>query len=108
MKDYVMLVETNPVAGREDEYNDWYQHIHLPEVLALKGFKAAGRYRRVTEGGAYHYLAIYAVAAQCPEAILAALDAAVPRMNMSAAIDLDELALTIFEATGPLVAPQAA
>ena len=44
MADHHMLVFTNPLPGREAEFNKWYDEVHLPEVLQVKGFVAARRY----------------------------------------------------------------
>ena len=42
----ILLVLSEPVSTADDAaYNDWYDHIHLPEVLALPGFNSARRYR---------------------------------------------------------------
>ena len=30
-----LVVLTNPVEGREDEYNEWYSGRHLEDVLAV-------------------------------------------------------------------------
>ena len=43
-----MLVYTNAVEGRDEEFNRWYDEIHLPEVLALPEFTRASRMRRPT------------------------------------------------------------
>jgi hypothetical protein len=40
----LLLVFTNPVAGTDDEFNRWYDDVHVPEVLAVKGVVAAQRY----------------------------------------------------------------
>ncbi len=41
----VMLVFSDPVdRSREAEYNDWYQNVHLPEVLAVPGIVGAQRW----------------------------------------------------------------
>lgn len=42
--DDVMLVFTNPVVDREDEFNEWYDTTHVPDVLAVPGVVAAQRY----------------------------------------------------------------
>jgi hypothetical protein len=42
---YNLLAFTNPVPGRELEFNDWYTHIHLADVLRLPGVQAAQRFR---------------------------------------------------------------
>jgi len=60
-----LIVLTNPAEGREDEYNEWYDGKHLQDVLALKGFRAAQRFRfrpgQLGETAPFQYLAIYEV-----------------------------------------------
>jgi len=41
----VLVVLTNPSsADREDEYNEWYDDIHLGEVCQIPGITSAKRY----------------------------------------------------------------
>lgn len=40
---YVFTVHSNPVEGREDEYNDWYSNRHLQDLLACPGIISARR-----------------------------------------------------------------
>jgi hypothetical protein len=60
-----MVVLTNAVEGREDEYNAWYSDQHLADVVGLDGFKAAQRFvladPEKARGAKYKYLAIYEV-----------------------------------------------
>jgi hypothetical protein len=42
---YNLIALTNPVEGREDEFNAWYSDVHLADVLKLPGVKAAQRFR---------------------------------------------------------------
>ncbi|MFJ8019420.1 hypothetical protein [Streptomyces sp. NPDC096311] len=44
MADALLLVFSNPVPGREDEFTDWYEHRHLGDVLAVPGVTAARFY----------------------------------------------------------------
>jgi len=44
MARYLLVVHSNPVAGREAEYDDWYDHRHLADVLRVPGVVAARRY----------------------------------------------------------------
>jgi hypothetical protein len=37
------MVYSNPLEGREDEFNEWYDTVHLPEVLAVPGMISAQR-----------------------------------------------------------------
>ncbi|MFI5623383.1 hypothetical protein ACIA03_07950 [Nocardioides sp. NPDC051685] len=65
----LFVIKTNAVAGREDEFNDWYDRQHLPDVLDVPGFVAARRYRRSTaqfpggkdETQEFEYLALYEI-----------------------------------------------
>ena len=41
---YLLLVLTNPVPGREEEFNDWYTNRHLGDVLKTPGFISAQRF----------------------------------------------------------------
>jgi hypothetical protein len=64
MKQYRLIVLTTPGKGREDEYNEWYQNTHLPEVVAQKGFKSAQRFRvnkAMSPGHSWPYLAVYEI-----------------------------------------------
>ncbi|OJX62247.1 MAG: hypothetical protein BGO95_03220 [Micrococcales bacterium 73-13] len=45
MLDRMLVVLSEPVPGREDEYNEWYDAIHLPEALTIPGFRGARRFR---------------------------------------------------------------
>lgn len=80
------LVQTNPVPGMEDEFNEWYSGRHVHDILRVPGIVSAQRYRvtrnrRVSGSGysgmpePYQYLALYEVEAD-PEAILAGIEEA--------------------------------
>ena len=45
MTKYIMMVRSNPVAGREDEYNDWYDRHQLPQLVETPTFVAGQRYK---------------------------------------------------------------
>jgi len=63
----LLIVSTNPASPeREDEYNQWYEDVHIVDVLKLQGFTAARRYRAVPAGPqppAHAYSALYEVEA---------------------------------------------
>ena len=86
----VILVHTSPVEGRDDEYNDWYDDVHLMEVLKVAGFTSACRFRTLG-GNSVPYLAIYEVEADDLKAAQAALGAGVAsgeiRMSDTLAMD---------------------
>lgn len=41
---YYLLVFSNPVAGREAEYNKWYNELHQKDVVSVPGFVTAQRF----------------------------------------------------------------
>jgi len=63
-----MVVQSSPVSpDREDEFNDWYDNIHVPEICSVPGFVSARRYKvpgtEAEGGGVPAYLAIYEIEA---------------------------------------------
>jgi hypothetical protein len=89
---HIFLVFTDPVAGRDSEYNDWYSHRHVEDVLAMPGFVAAQRFK-LAENSEKNlpgsYLAIYEMETDDPAAAVATLSAAAQegRMFVSSALD---------------------
>lgn len=106
----VMVVLTQPSdPAREDEYNEWYDNVHVPEVCAIPGFVGARRYK-VTDAGPFPvdpaapaYLAIYELdsddlAATCKELAVRAGDG---RMQTSDVLATDPLpSVVVYEALG--------
>lgn len=41
----LFLVLSNPVDGRDDEYNRWYDEVHIRDVCEVPGVVSAQRYR---------------------------------------------------------------
>ncbi|MER5754602.1 hypothetical protein [Streptomyces sp. NPDC002088] len=67
----VLLALTNPVEGKDKEFQDWYWGTHIPEILALPGFVAVRRLRAAdtsTDGIPYRYATIYEVEGSAEEA----------------------------------------
>lgn len=106
MPKYVFVVFTRPTPGREMEYNEWYDHQHIPDVLKLPGFTSATRYKytRVdgTDSATHPYLALYTVETDDIAATQAALDGAskTPDLLISDALDLPATRATYFELLG--------
>jgi hypothetical protein len=68
MTTFHFMVLSNPVEGREDDFNTWYDKEHLDDLLAIDGFQAAQRYRLAALGPGqeeptYRYAAVYEVEA---------------------------------------------
>ncbi|WP_306320049.1 MULTISPECIES: DUF4286 family protein [unclassified Streptomyces] len=58
MARYVLHVESRPASPEvEDEFNRWYDEVHIPEVVALDGIVSAVRFTPTAPDGPYiaHY-----------------------------------------------------
>jgi len=90
MARHVLIVLSNAVDGRDDEFNDWYENVHLPDLLKVDGFCAAQRFKlaepQIYEDRSYQYLAIYEIDAEDIEKALAALSASSGDMEISPAL----------------------
>jgi hypothetical protein len=57
-----LIVFTNAAEGRDDEFNEWYDSVHIPEVLALEPFQSAQRFRVADDQAfpqTHRYVAVY-------------------------------------------------
>jgi hypothetical protein len=86
------LVLSDPAAGKEDEYNTWYEHQHLRDVLNVPGFVSAQRFRfasKINEVPHWSYCVIYTIDSENPEAVVEVLTKTVADggMYVSAALD---------------------
>ncbi|HEV3009890.1 MAG TPA: hypothetical protein VGX52_12720 [Burkholderiales bacterium] len=59
MKRGLLLTLTEPPPGMEEEFNAWYDEEHLPERLAIPGFRSARRWVADVAPGEGKYLATY-------------------------------------------------
>ncbi len=103
MAKFKLVVMTGPKAGREDEYNDWYNNQHLADVVAVPGFRSAQRFKLTDAMGFEHrngYLAIYEIESDDPKAVMAEMFKrnGTPAMVLSEALDLDKAVVGLFEA----------
>jgi hypothetical protein len=111
MPRYKMVVMSRPAEGREDEYNDWYQNVHLGELVALPGFKSARRFRyarSLVEGDVYPYMSIYEIETDDVDAVLQGLRGTAEQglLTMSDSIDLTDTAAVVYEEFGPEVSAE--
>ena len=95
--EYTLIVYTSPAEGREDDYNAWYDDVHLPEFSALPGVIAGRRYK-VAGDGKPQYAAIYELSAH-PDSVMAAMNEGIKNgtVHMSDAIDVTSLNMTTLE-----------
>jgi hypothetical protein len=59
LTDTIYLVNANPEPDWEDEFNRWYWQEHLPNLLAVPGYRAGHRY--VAVDGEPKYLALWEI-----------------------------------------------
>jgi len=73
MERWILVAETNcTVPEREDEFNDWYNTIHIPDVLETPGILNATRYECADpQEGHGKYLTLYDVETENIEQTLA-------------------------------------
>jgi hypothetical protein len=108
MTKHVLLVFTDPVEGKEDEYNTWYNDVHLGEVLQTDGFVRAQRFKvadfmpGVTD---HTYVAIYELETDDPRAAMKALNGVSGEFTMTDAIDLRKAKSTLASQVSDLIQP---
>ena len=78
---YNLIALTNPVDGRDEEFNDWYTNEHLADVLKLPGVMAAQRFclsdmQHRKEPLEWKYMAVYEIEIDDLSKTLSALAAA--------------------------------
>ncbi len=106
MRKFKLVVMTRPVAGKEDEYNRWYQNEHLRDVVAVPGFQAAQRFSLnqvlIPGATAAPYLAIYDIETDDIDAAVKELTRRAERgeMAVSPALDTDGGFAAIYEELG--------
>lgn len=76
MAKYVMVVQSNAVQGRDDDYNNWYDTIHFQDICDIPGVKSGRRFDAtpVMMGPTGQpYLSIFEIEADDPADIMAEL-----------------------------------
>ena len=102
MARHILVVHSNAVAGREDEYNDWYSNRHLDDLRALPGVVSARRLklagRQMRTQSSFKYLALYEIEADDVNAVIDELYARIgtERMPRSEAL-ADDVAAVLWE-----------
>ena len=104
MPAYQMIVMTNPVAGRDDEFNRWYDEVHIGDVLKVEGVRGARRFRAV-DSGPWRYAAIYDLDIEAPNEVMAEILRRwkTDQMPGTDAFDDSNFIMTIVEPIAPSV-----
>lgn len=108
MPRYKMIAMSQPVKGREDEYNQWYQNTHLKQVAALPGVVRAQRFRlaqSLTPGQTFPYMAIYDIDVDNIQTLLGEFQkvAGTDRLIMSEALDPENGVTAFYEELGDAI-----
>ena len=106
MKTYY-TVYSNPMPGREAEFNDWYTNVHLAEVLQIDGFVSAQRFQlaepQVVNDQPYRYLAMYEIESDGIEQTIRNMMAAAGGLQMSDAMDTSNVHIAIVQSVTGVV-----
>lgn len=103
MPRYNLIALTNAVEGQHEAFNDWYDNVHVADVLRIPGVTAAQRYRlsdtQFREGDhQWGYMAVYEIEAEDVSQTFEALKAAsgTDEMPLSEALK-DERMVWVYE-----------
>lgn len=100
---YHVLIFLDAVDGKEAEFHDWYENVHLDDVLRTAGFRAAQRFGYGTGVGApapTSHLAIYETEGESHEEVLNRLNSTRDQRPLSDSIDASNLAMWVFDELG--------
>ena len=100
----LVLILTEPTAGKEDEYNDYYNNLHLGEVLETTDLQTAQRFKLVGEVGEpcpLPYLAVYETEADSAEDVLQNLNENRAQRQQSDALNKRSARVWVFEEISP-------
>ena len=111
MSKHVILSLTNPVSGKKEEYNSWYDNEAMPVYKSLPGLVPLGRFKAVDVPHLYPfelpnefaYLSLYYFEADDPGEFMETIKAAFkerPEYQFSPDIDQTKFLEPIFVALG--------
>jgi hypothetical protein len=103
MAEHLLVAISSAQPGREDEFNTWYETVHMQEVLRLPGFAAAQRFEP-TAGEPARYMAVYDIEGD-PGTAMEALMRTVREggFTMSDAIDPASVSMVVYRARTPRI-----
>ena len=101
MAHFKLVVMSDALDNRDDEFNNWYDNIHLKDVLAVDGIVAAQRFKLLS-GDKWKYLALYELECDDPLPVVERLQslAGTDVMPISDAFDLEKYFMAIAEPIG--------
>jgi hypothetical protein len=108
MAKFKLIALASPVAGKEDEFHDWYQNTHLPQIIGLPGGVGAQRYKLVAKlmgNDENEWLAIYDIEADDPMQFMGAMMEAAQggKLTQTEANDMGKVYTALFAEYGERV-----
>jgi hypothetical protein len=110
----LFMVLSNAVEGKDAEYNEWYDNVHVHDVLAVPGMVSCQRFtlcdtemsRAAGTEPTHKYLAVYEMKGD-PDTVMAGVQeaAASGAMAISDALDIESAVTTFWTPSGPKVQP---
>jgi hypothetical protein len=98
-----MIVFTNAADGRDEDFNRWYDEVHLPDVLGVPGIVSAQRFalsgHQMFPKQGHRYVTLYEIEGDVAAA-LEALKKASPAFELTDAMAQDAH-VTLVEPIGP-------
>ena len=100
----LVLILTEPTEGNEDEYNDYYENLHLEEVLGTTVLKSAQRFKLVDEAGEacpLPYVALYEAEVDDSTSIVENLNSTRSQRQQSDTLNRKTGRVWVFDEIGP-------
>ncbi len=103
-KKHLVLILTEPTEGNEAQFNDYYESLHLKEVLQTTQLNSAQRFKLADQAGEpcpLPYLAVYETDAESAADVLKDLNDTRSLREQSSALNKRTGRVWVFEAIGP-------
>lgn len=103
MAKFLLIVPSSAKPDRDADYNEWYDTIHIHDILGLPGVTSGRRYDAVPAFSANtppaNYMAIYEIEAENPGETMAALGkiAQSGEMKMTDSLDPGSAQMWIYQ-----------
>jgi len=104
MTKQLVLVLTEPTEGKEEAFNEYYEQLHLKEVLSSTELKSAQRYQLVDQVGEdcpLPYLALYEGDSSDTASFIENLNETRSQRQQSDSLNKRTARIWVFEAIGP-------
>lgn len=109
VKQFVVITRAEP--GAEQEFDRWYDEVHLEDVIAVPGITKATRFRILSQGPAafetpvWYSIALYEIDSDDPQAVISEINKRWQngQMSISEALDADILLQFLAEPTRTVV-----